>query len=181
MFGYHSLFYRPQRSCGQGYVFTRVCDSVNGGEGLRRIPPRDQADTPPDQGEPPPPGPRRTPPDQGEPPGTKETPPNQGEPPRTRETPAARQTPPTREKPPLPTPPHPDQGEPPREEAAAYGQWAAGTHPTGMHSCLCWMLFWGFCVILNRRGVRTKISSEKNWSQISKAEEATEMQWNFFH
>ena len=21
--------YRPQRSCGQGYVFTRVCDSVN--------------------------------------------------------------------------------------------------------------------------------------------------------
>ena len=24
-------FYRPQRSCGQGYVFTRVCDSVNGG------------------------------------------------------------------------------------------------------------------------------------------------------
>ena len=24
-------FYRPQRSCGQGYVFTRVCDSVNTG------------------------------------------------------------------------------------------------------------------------------------------------------
>ena len=23
--------YRPQRSCGQGYVFTRVCDSVHGG------------------------------------------------------------------------------------------------------------------------------------------------------
>ena len=23
--------YRSQRSCGQGYVFTRVCDSVNGG------------------------------------------------------------------------------------------------------------------------------------------------------
>ena len=22
-------FYRPQRSCGQGYVFTSVCDSVN--------------------------------------------------------------------------------------------------------------------------------------------------------
>ena len=33
-------FYRPQRSCGQGYVFTRVCDSVHGG-GLRagRTPP----------------------------------------------------------------------------------------------------------------------------------------------
>ena len=27
-------YYRPQRSCGQGYVFTRVCDSVNGGGGL---------------------------------------------------------------------------------------------------------------------------------------------------
>ena len=26
--------YRPQRSCGQGYVFTRVCDSVHGGGGL---------------------------------------------------------------------------------------------------------------------------------------------------
>ena len=25
----HINFYRPQRSCGQGYVFTRVCDSVN--------------------------------------------------------------------------------------------------------------------------------------------------------
>ena len=24
-------FYRPQRSCGQGYVFTRVCDSVHRG------------------------------------------------------------------------------------------------------------------------------------------------------
>ena len=24
-------FYWPQRSCGQGYVFTRVCDSVHGG------------------------------------------------------------------------------------------------------------------------------------------------------
>ena len=26
-------YYRPQRSCGQDYVFTRVCDSVNGGGG----------------------------------------------------------------------------------------------------------------------------------------------------
>ena len=24
-------FYRPQRSCGQGYIFTRVCDSVHRG------------------------------------------------------------------------------------------------------------------------------------------------------
>ena len=70
-------FYRPQRSCGQGYVFTRVC--------LRRSPPWDQADTTPppgprrpplDQADHPPLGPRRTPQtrqttppqDQGEPP-----------------------------------------------------------------------------------------------------------------
>ena len=26
-----SSYYRPQRSCGQGYVFTRVCDSVHRG------------------------------------------------------------------------------------------------------------------------------------------------------
>ena len=36
--------YRPQRSCGQGYVFTRVCDSVHGGV----------SGEPPQQGEPPP-------------------------------------------------------------------------------------------------------------------------------
>ena len=99
--------YRPQRSCGQGYVFTRVCDSVNRG-GLWRTPPQTKEtnphpppgtkETPPDQGEPPPPGPRRTPPpdqgepprDQGDPPRTKENhpPPDQGEPPpRTKENP----------------------------------------------------------------------------------------------
>ena len=60
--------YRPQRSCGQGYVFTRVCDSVNGGVS-REPPPQDQAD-------PPPPGPRRTPP-----PRTKENTPPAGRPP----------------------------------------------------------------------------------------------------
>ena len=55
-----SIFYRLQRSCGQGYVYTRVCDSVNRGEGLWR--------TPPDQGDPPPR-------DEAHPPRTKENPP----------------------------------------------------------------------------------------------------------
>ena len=67
-------FYRPQRSCVQGYVFTRVCDSVNRGGspenpplGTKETLPRDQADPPRDQGEPPrdqahPPRPRRPPP-----------------------------------------------------------------------------------------------------------------------
>ena len=111
----HFCSYRPQRSCGQGYVFTRVCDSVNRGEGVSGEPP--QPGRPPwDQGEPPrdqadPPGPRRTPPeprrtppgpgrppnppwDQGEPPprGPRRTPPrprrppqNQADPPPPRE------------------------------------------------------------------------------------------------
>ena len=41
-------YYRPQRSCGQGYVFTRVCDSVHGGGSPGR-------ETPPDRQTPPPP------------------------------------------------------------------------------------------------------------------------------
>ena len=98
--------YRPQRSCGQGNVFTGVCLSI-GGEGVclsafwdvippgtRQTPsflPRNQAD---------PPGPGRHPPrDQAD-------------------TPPIRQTPP-----------------PPGKQTPAYGLRTAGTHPTGMHSC----------------------------------------------
>ena len=29
---------------------------------------------------------------------------------------------------------------PPEKQTAAYGQWAAGTHPTGMHSCFIFVL-----------------------------------------
>ena len=69
-----AFYYRPQRSCGQGYVFTRVCDSVHGG-GLRRTPPGPGRHQPPlDQGEPPP-GPGRHPPGPGRtPPQTRQTP-----------------------------------------------------------------------------------------------------------
>ena len=52
----YRAFYRPQRSCGQGYVFTRVCDSVHRGRGLRAGPPGTwQGEPPPGtwQGEPP--------------------------------------------------------------------------------------------------------------------------------
>ena len=45
--------YRPQRSLGQGNIFTAVCDSVNRGEGSRS-PPK-EADTPPRGRHPPPP------------------------------------------------------------------------------------------------------------------------------
>ena len=89
-------YYRPQRSCGQGYVFTGVCDSVHRG-GLQRTPPGpgrhppSRENPPPDQADTPPAG--RTPP-----PGTRQThtPPRQGEPPR--------------------------QADPPGKKTAAYGQ-----------------------------------------------------------
>ena len=85
--------YRPQRSCGQGYVFTRVCDSVHRGS-LRRTPPGpgrppwgpgrhppQTRENPPGPGRrPPPPLPRPGRPDPHpgpgrHPPGTKENPP----------------------------------------------------------------------------------------------------------
>ena len=88
-------FYRPQRSCGQGYVFTRVCDSVHRGV----------------SGEPPP-GPRRTPPDQSDPPGMEN-------PPGARQTPPVpRRTPPTRQTPPPPW----DQADPPRTRQIPPGE-----------------------------------------------------------
>ena len=86
--------YRPQRSCGQGNIFTPVCHSVQrGGGGLPQCmlgyhPPG--ADTPP--------GP-----------------------------------------------------DPPGKQTPAYGLRAAGTHPTGMHSCLC---------------INQKIYSSKNCHQV---------------
>ena len=87
-------------------MFLHVCVILFTGGVSGEPPPRDQAD---------PPGRERTP-------GTKEKPPpqDQGEPPRDQADPT------------------PWQGEPPPpgRETAAYGQWAAGTHPTGMHSCL---------------------------------------------
>ena len=103
-------YYRPQRSCGQGYVFTRVCDSVHRGRSPEN-PPQDQADTP-DQAEPPQdqaddPS-RETPWDQADPPGRENPPdqadPPQGEPPQTRQTPPGpgRTPPPRTGRPPPP-------------------------------------------------------------------------------
>ena len=122
-FSSHS--YRLQRSCGQGYVFTRVCDSVNRGEGVWGRPPR--ADTPPGADTPLEQTPQsRHPPEQT---------PREQMPPRA-DTPWSRH--PRRRHPPEQTPP------PPREQTLAYDLRAAGTHPTGMHSCL---LFAGRCLI----------------------------------
>ena len=49
--------------------------------------------------------------------------------------PRTRQTPPRPGRPPWDQTP-PRTRHPPRKQTSAYGQRAAGTHPTGMHSCL---------------------------------------------
>ena len=123
--------YRPQRSWAK-VIFSQACvkNSVHGGGGegvclsacwdtpqTRHPPPRDQAH-PPEQTHP---RDQAHTPEQT-PPGTRHTPhpPGPGTPP-----PQTRHTPPQRPG----TPP------PPGKQTAAYGQRAAGTHPTGMHSC----------------------------------------------
>ena len=102
-------FYRPQRSCDQGNVFTSVCLSTGGVSRTRH---------PPDQTHHPPRGP-------GRPPRTRQTPQDQTHPPRDQADPHRDQThhsPSTRQN-------------PPGKQTPADGLRAAGTHPTGMHSC----------------------------------------------
>ena len=119
--------YQPQQSCGQGNVFTGVCLST-GGEGVclsacwdaipprKPYPPWDQAD---------PPRTRQTPPEPGRPPGTRQTPLDQADPPGLGRPPWTRQTSPGKQTP-------------------ACGLRAAGTHPTGMHSCSFLLLLYIF-------------------------------------
>ena len=105
-------YYRPQRSCGQGYVFTRVCDSVHRGVSGRENPPPPGQGDPPGQGAPQqgdtPPWAGRHPPGQGDPPG-RETPP-QGD------TPLARRPPP---------PPPPGRETPPPGIRSMNGRYAS--------------------------------------------------------
>ena len=53
LYCHKSIYYRPQRSCGQGYVFTRVCDSVHRGSLRAGRTPR-QGELLPGPGRPPP-------------------------------------------------------------------------------------------------------------------------------
>ena len=106
-------YYRPQRSCGQGNIFTPVCHSVHRGRGFclnacwdTTLPGAD------------------TSPWSSHPPGT--------------DTPLGADTTPQEQTPPpgaANPPPPPGADTPPREQTSAYGLRAAGTHPTGMHSC----------------------------------------------
>ena len=106
--------------------------------------------------------PEQTPPQPGTPPPTRYTPPGPGTPPGTRYTPQDQVHPPGPGTSPGPGTPPWDQVHPPRtrypppgpgtplgpgtppnqvhppdaEHAGRYGQWAGGTHPTGMQSCI---------------------------------------------
>ena len=102
-----NTYYRPQRSCGQGNVFTGVCLSTGDGEGVCLSACWDAIPPPPPDGDPPDGAPPRM-----------ERPPD-GEPPPRMENPPGWRTPP-----------------PPGKQTPAYGLRAAGTHPTGMHSCI---------------------------------------------
>ena len=87
-----NLVYQPQRSCGQGNVFTGVCHSFCSQGGLQKPPLL---------------GPGRTPLGPRRPPWTKETPLGPRRPPQTKETPRTKETPPRPRRTPL------DQGDPP--------------------------------------------------------------------
>ena len=73
----HLSCYRPQRSCGQGFVFTRVCDSVHRGESPGRENPPWAGRTPLQAGRTPPweQPPREQPPPRADPPPGRENPP----------------------------------------------------------------------------------------------------------
>ena len=134
-----AYYYRPQRSWAE-VIFSQACvkNSVHRSEGVYSvhagIHPREQ-----------------TPPPSRHPPGA-DTPWEQT-PLRTRHTHTpgpGTPCPPGSRHPPRPaTPPGP--GTPPGKQTAAYGQRAAGTHPTGMHSCF-------LCSV---RGSRTKQTSKE--------------------
>ena len=116
-----SSYYRPQRSCGQGNIFTPVCHSFcsPGGVCLSAC-----WDTTPRSRHPP----EQTPPWDQTPQSRhpqEQTPPVQ--------TPPWDQTPPGADNPLGPDPPW-DQS-PPGKQTPANSLRAAGTHPTGMHSC----------------------------------------------
>ena len=98
-------FYLPQRSCGQGNIFTPVCHSVHRGGSASvhaGIPPQSR-----------------------HPPQEQTLPQSRHHPPLGADTPQSRH-------PPKQTPP---KQTPPWKQTLAYSLRAAGTHPTGMHSC----------------------------------------------
>ena len=128
--------YRPQRSWAK-VIFSQACvkNSVHGGGGRVSASVHAGIHTPPRT--------RHTPPGAD--------PPDQADTPGARHTPLGADTPPDQAHPPGPGTHPPDQAHTagsrppqtrhtPQMQTAAYGQWVAGTHPTGMHSC-CWLVW----------------------------------------
>ena len=78
---------------------------------------------------------------------------------------SGRENPPWQVDPPARRPPW--QGEPPGRETPlersppAYGQWAAGTHPTGMHSCSGWAITQDLSVLSDRCHIYKELSQIK--------------------
>ena len=142
--GYHLPFYRPQRSWAK-VIFLQACvKNCPQGEGGGCLPQCMLGYTPPGPGTPPwsrPP--KAEPPRPSTPPGADTPPPTR---PGTHPPPGPGTPPPQPGTPPLEqTPPRPGThtrgaDPPPGKQTAVYGQRAAGTHPTGMHSCL-WQVF----------------------------------------
>ena len=93
-----------------------------GGTPHKEAPPSPKKEAPPQEGDPP----RRRHPPEGDPP-KMEAPPKKEAHLQEGGTPPRRMHPPKQEAQP---PPHS-----PKKQTQAYSQWAAGTHPTGMHSC----------------------------------------------
>ena len=125
-------YYRPQRSCGQGNVFTAVCLSTGGGRVSASVhagmpfPPRTRQ-TPPGTG--------RSPWDQPDPPETRETPPGPGRhPPGPGRPPRTRQTPQDQADPPL------GPGRPPREADSSIRS-TSGRYASYWNAFLFWELF----------------------------------------
>ena len=71
-------------------------------------------------------------------------------------------TPRTRQPPPRADSPR-EQTPPPQKHAPAYGQWAAGMHPTGMHSCDQW---WKFHIHIHGKGPFRPSEGEKDQRKI---------------
>ena len=118
-------FYRPQRSCGQGNIFTPVCHSVHRGGGSASM--HAGIPTPWDQT---PPSPQSRCPPSRHPPGA-DTPPGP-DPPRPGTTWSRH---PLDQTPPLGAETPPPRADTPWKQTPAYSLRATSTHPTGMHSC----------------------------------------------
>ena len=126
------FYYRPQRSWAKVMFLQApvILSTERGGclpqckQGYHSHPPTPWEQTPPGADTPPDQTPTRP-----DPPGAYAPNPREQRPPEPTTPPGAH-----------PQPPGADT--PPGKQTPAYGQWAAGTHPTGMHSCLIKWLRW---------------------------------------